>query len=147
MARTNSIVLFLMAASTFLDDMPFSPFSNSAAYNLVAAFCARLYLAFARRSASSFCWFCFAFNRCFFGFHSSSAVIDDTLLGDSFPSKSMSLMGGADSAVATVAPDFPFVSVFFNRSRDTFHCIDLVLASSSVNFARIIASRTVTPGT
>jgi hypothetical protein len=36
--------------------------------------------------------------------------------------------------------------VFFTRSRDTFRCIDLVLASSSVNFARIIASRTVTPG-
>jgi len=36
--------------------------------------------------------------------------------------------------------------VFFTRSWDTYRCIDLVLASSSVNFARIIASRTVTPG-
>jgi hypothetical protein len=36
--------------------------------------------------------------------------------------------------------------VFFTRSRDTFRCIDLVLASSSVNFARIIASQIVTPG-
>ena len=36
--------------------------------------------------------------------------------------------------------------VFFSRSWDTFRCIDLELASSSVNSARIIASRTVTPG-
>jgi hypothetical protein len=48
--------------------------------------------------------------------------------------------------VATVAPAFPFVAVFFYRLWDTFRCIDLVLASSSVNFARIIASRTVIPG-
>ena len=47
--------------------------------------------------------------------------------------------------VTAVAGDY-LSMVFFTRSRDTFCCIDLVLASSSVNFARIIASRTVNPG-
>ncbi len=53
---------------------------------------------------------------------------------------------GKTVKVVTAAAGDYISMVFFTMSQDTFRCIDLVLASSSVNFARIIASGTVTPG-
>jgi hypothetical protein len=84
---------------------------------------------------------------------SSNPVTDDTHPAQLDLSVVMLLIGTFASAddfdPAAFVASAAFTLVFFDfigMLRATFLCIDFVFASSSVNLAKIIASRTVIPG-